>query len=224
MVIRETVCKVDNFDRAQTFTTTPTGEFGWRIADTSSSGTPTYLIGNNRAATLTLAATSEEEIVTLYQGDVLPFLLNKLQEVSFLASVSGVDSVTTITFGVGSARADTEDDVAVNAQFRIQGSASTSAVVVETDDGTTDNDDNATGATLGSTLKKFTIDFSNGLSDVRFYVDGARVGASETYSLAAASSSQCVQLLAQLHKASGTGTPALVIKQVKAIYNIADGA
>ena len=42
-VFRETVTKVDRFDRAQAFTTTPAGEFGWTIADTSSSGTPTYL-------------------------------------------------------------------------------------------------------------------------------------------------------------------------------------
>lgn len=224
MVIRDTVCKVDNFDRAQAFTTTSAGEFGWRIADTSAAGTPTYLVGNNRAATLTLAATNENEIVTLYQGDVLPFLLNKLQEVSFVASVSGVDANTTITLGVGSARNDTEDSVATNAWFRMEGSASTSAVVAETDDGTTDTDDKATGATLSSTLKKFTIDFSNGLSDVRFYIDGARVAASTTFSLAAASSSQAVQLLAQIQKASGTGTPAIVIKQVKVVYNIADGA
>ena len=223
-VVRNTVCKVDNFDRAQTFTTTPTGEFGWRIADTSSSGTPTYLIGNNRAATLTLAATSEAENVCLYQGDVLPFLLNKIQRVKFVASVSGVDAVTTITFGIGTARNDTEDSVATNAWFRMEGSASTTAVVCETDDGVTDYDDKATGVSLSSTLKEFVIDFSNGLADVRFYIDGVRVATSTTFTLASATSSQSVQLLAQLAKASGTGTPALVIKKVEITYNTADGA
>lgn len=224
VVSRNTVCKVDQFDRAQTFTTTPTGEWGWRVADTSSAGTPTYLIGNNRAATLTLASTSESENVCLYQGDVLPFLLNKIQQVKFVASVSGVDSATVVAFGVGSARADATDDIATNAMFKIEGSVSTSAVVCESDDGTTDDDDNATGVTLSSTLKEFVIDFSNGLADVRFYIDGARVAASNTFTLAAASSTQAVQVFAQVQKASGTGTPAVVLKHVSVTYNIADGA
>ncbi len=155
-MIRRTVrCKRDDFARAQTFTTTPTGEFGWTIADTSSAGAPTYLCltANGGAAKLTLAATSEAEIVTLFQNDVLPFDLAKLQKVRFMAEVAGIDSATTLTMGVGSARNDTDDSVAINAWFRMEGSASTTAVVVETDDGTTDNNDKATGATLAAVAK-----------------------------------------------------------------------
>lgn len=224
MVIRDTVCKRDNFDRAQAYTTTPVGDFGWTIADTSAAGAPTYVNISGRGAKLTLAANSEAEIVTLYQNDVLPFQLNKIQQVRFVAKVAGIDAVTTLTLGVGSARNDTDDSVATNAWFRIEGSASTSAVVVETDDGTTDDDDNATGATLAATDKEFVIDFSNGLSDVRFYIDGARVAASSTLSLAAASSSQNVQLICQLQKASGTGVASVTLKLAEVIYNIADGA
>ena len=224
MVIRDTVCKRDYFDRAQAYTTTPAGEFGWTAADTSTLGTPTYLNISGRGAKLTLASTSEAEIVTLYQNDVLPYQLNKIQQVRFVAKVASVDAVTTLTFGVGSARNDTDDSVATNAWFRIEGSASTSNVVCETDDGTTDDDDNATGVTLGSTEKEFIIDFTNGLSDVRFYIDGARVAASNTFTLAAASSSQNVQLLVQLQKASGTGVPSVTLKLAEVIYNIADGA
>jgi hypothetical protein len=215
----------DFFDRAQAFTTTP-GMNGWTIADTSSSGTPTYLCvtEDGGAAQLTLASTSEAEIVTLYQNDVLPWDLASLQHVEFIAKVSGIDSATTLTFGVGSARNDTADSVTVNAWFRMEGSASTSAVVVETDDNVTDNNDVATGATLGSGYKKFTIDFTNGLSDVRFYIDGQRVAAGTTFTMAAVTSGQNVQPIIQLQKASGTGTPSITIANVRAQYNYSYGA
>lgn len=224
MVIREVVDKVDRFDRAQAYTTTPAGEFGWTIKDTSSAGTPTYLNISGRGAKLTIASTSEEEIVTLYQNDVLPFLLPKIQYVDFDLVVAGIDAVTTLVAGIASAQADTEDSVATLAWFRMEGSASTSNVVVETDDGVTDNDDVATGTTLAAVVKRFRIDFTNGLSDVRFYIDGARVAAGTTFSMASASSTQNVQLFVQLHKASGTGVPSVTVKRCGIQYLTADGA
>ena len=42
---RRNVIWRDRFNRAQALTTTP-GENGWTIKDTSSAGTPTYLMGN----------------------------------------------------------------------------------------------------------------------------------------------------------------------------------
>ena len=225
MVIRGTREFVDLFDRAQTFSTTP-GVNGWTIKDTSSAGTPTYLCitEDGGAAKLTIAATSEEVIVPRYLNAVLPWDLAQLQYVEYVAKVSGIDSVTTLVFGVADAQNDTEDTVATNAWFRMQGSASTTAVVCETDDGTTDYDDKATGATLSSTYKKFTIDFTNGLSDIRFYIDGARVSASTTFTLASVTSGQNVQPFVQIHKASGTGTPAITIAQVRAQFKYAYGA
>lgn len=215
----------DMFDRAQAFTTTP-GVNGWTIKDTSSSGTPTYLCitEDGGAAKLTLAATSEEEIVTLYQNDVLPLDLANLLRVEFTAKVAGVDAVTQLVIGLANAQNDTEDSVGVNAWFRIDGTASTSNVVAETDDGTTDNDDKATGTTLGSTYKKFVIDFTNGLGDVRFFIDGERVAASTTFSLASVSAGQNVQPFVQLHKASGTGVPSVTIARFAAVYRYAYGA
>lgn len=225
MIARGMIEKVENFDRAQAFTTTP-GQGGWTIEDTSSAGTPTYLCitEDGGAAKLTLAATSEEEIVTLYHNDVLTLDLANLQRVDFIAKVAGIDSVTTLVFGVADTQNDTEDSVAVNAWFRMQGSASTTAVVCETDDGTTDYDDKATGATLAAVYKKFTIDFTNGLSDIRFYIDGERVAASTTFTLAAITSGQNVQPFVQLHKASGTGVPSITIAQIVTQQKYAYGA
>lgn len=225
MVTRGVITNVENFDRAQAFTTTP-GEGGWTIADTSSAGTPTYLCitEDGGAAKLTIAATSEAEIVTLYMNDVLPLDLANLQRVEFVAKVAGIDAVTTLTFGVGSARNDTDDSVAVNAWFRMEGSASTTAVVCESDDGTTDLDDKATGETLSSTYKKFVIDFTNGLSDIRFFIDGARVAASTTFTLASITAGQNVQPIIQLQKASGTGVPSITIAQITTKQKYAYGA
>lgn len=226
MVIRETIRKTDHFDRAQAFTTTPAGEFGWTIKDTSSSGTPTYLCATEDGgkAVLTIAATSEAEVVTLYQNDVLPFDVRQIQYVKWVAKVSGIDSVTTLVMGIGSAQNDTADSVATNAWFRMEGSASTSLVVCETDDAVTDNDDKATGVSLAAVYKEFCIDFTNGISDVRFYIDGQRVASGTTFSMSGLTAGLNAQLFVQVQKASGTGVPAVEISSCEIQYNRADGA
>jgi hypothetical protein len=223
-VSRGVACIEDMFDRAQAFTTT-SGQNGWTIADTSSSGTPTYLCvtEDGGAAKLTLASTSEAENVCLYFGDVLPLDLAKLQHVEFIVQVAGIDAVTDVTFGVGSARADDPDTVAVNAFFKIDGSASTSALLVQSDDGTNDLSA-AAGTTLASVYKKCVIDFSQGLSDVRFFVDGERVAASTTFDMSNITAGQNVQPIIQIQKASGTGVGSVTLARFKAQYQYAYGA
>ena len=111
------------------------------------------------------------------------------------------------------ARGYVADDALATALRLVVGLGVENLVVVETDDNVTDNDDNATGQTLGSTYKKFEIDFGKGLSDIRFLIDGQPVG-SETFSLAGVTSGQNVQPFVQIQKASGTGVPAITIAQV----------
>lgn len=215
----------DLFDRAQVFSTTP-GQNGWTIADTSASGTPTYLCAteDGGSAVLTLASTSEAENVCLFFNDVLPWDLAGLQYVKFVVKVSGIDSASTLVFGVGSARNDTPDSVTVSAWFRMEGSASTSAVVVETDDNSNTWDDVATGQTLSSTYKTFVIDFGRGLSDVRFFIEGEPVATGTTFNMSSVTSGQNVQPIVQIQKASGTGTPAVTIALIEAQYRYAYGA
>lgn len=226
MITREVVRKVDHFDRAQAFTTTPAGAFGWTIKDTSAAGTPTYLCitDDGGAAALTLEATSEAQIVTLFQNDVLPFDIRLVHYVKWVAKVAGVNSVTTLVFGLASAQNDTADSVAINAWFRMEGSASTANVVAETDDATTDNDDKGTGKTLAAAYKEFVIDFSQGIGDVRFYIDGERVAEATTFSMSGLAAGQNAQLFVQLQKASGTGVPAVTISKAEIQYKTADGA
>lgn len=220
-----TDCFIDNFNRAQEFSTTP-GQNGWTIADTSSSGTPTYLClsEDGGACKLLMDNTSEEQIVTLYTNDVLPYDLDEISNMWWVAKVGGIDSVTDLVIGAGAAQNDTEDSVVTNAWFKIDGSSSTSALVAETDDGTNDNDDKATGTTLSSTYKRLLLDFSQGLSDVRFYVDGARVASGTTFDMSDLTSGLNVQPYVQLHKASGTGVGYVQIAQFGVTYKWSYGS
>jgi len=225
MVSRGIKTFIDNFDRAQAVTTTP-GLNGWTIADTSSSGTPTYLTitEDGGAMALTLVSTSEAENVCLFQNDVLIYDVRQLKSVWWIAKVAGVDSVTAIVFWVGSARNDTTDSVATNAWFKIDGSVSTSLLIAETDDNTNDNDDKATAATLSSTYKKCLIDFTYGIQDVRFFVDNVRVSAANTFDMSALAAGLNVQPMVQIQKASGTGVPAITLAQFGVQYEWAYGA
>lgn len=220
-VTYETICFKDNFNRAHTYSTTP-GHNGWTLEITGT--TPTIVNQNGGGVKLTLTSTSEAQIATLYQNDVLPIPLLGLQRIRFNAVVAGIDSVTTLVMGVASAQNDAADSVATNAWFRMQGSASLTALLAETDDGTTDNDDVATGATLAAVSKEFIIDFSHGITDIRFFIDGQPVATGTTFSMAAATSSTYVQPFVQLQKGSGTGVPSVTIGRIEFEYVKALGA
>lgn len=225
MLARGIIENVDNFDRAQALTTTP-GYNGWTVADTSASGTPTYLsvTEDGGAMKLTLEATSEAQNVCMYQNDVLMLDLANLQLVEIIAKVAAIDSVTTLVMGVGNARNDTVASVTVASWFKILGSGSTSNVLIDTRDGTNSNTGVATGATLSSTYKKFTMDFQNGLADVRFFIDGDRVAASTTFNMSSITSGQNVQPIVQIQKASGTGVASVSIARIRTVQRYNYGA
>lgn len=211
--IRRTRTFRDRFDRAQALTTTP-GFNGWTVKDTSSAGTPTYLTVNERGGgmKLTLAADSEAEIVTMYQNNVLFLDPRDLHSFEWTLKVAGIDAVTTLVFGLASAQHDTPDSVTAHAWFRLEGSVSLTAIVAESDDGTTDKDDIATGKAFGSDYLNFRIEFTEGLSRLRYYADGQRVADGTGFSLAAYSGS-FLQPFVQLQKASGTGVPSVTIAE-----------
>lgn len=223
MMNRGVRCNSDHFDRAQAFTTTP-GENGWTSVLTGTSVTSTCITADGGAAKLTLTSTSEAQLVVLYHNDVLAFDVAQLKWVEIVALVAGVDSATTIVMGVGSAHNTTLDSMATNAWFRIQGSASTTAVLAETDDATNDFDDKATGQTLGATYKTFKIDFQNGLADVRFYIEGERVAQATTFKMSDLTAGLNVQPYIAVAKASGTGVPSITIAKVDVVYNYAYGS
>ena len=216
-------CYKDDFFGGRTFATSADAN-GWKVEDTSSSGTPTYLCLDGEStgsAQLKLASTSEAETVALSHGDVLGFDIDSIQTVTYRAKVQGVDAVTTVLLGIAGDHNATIDSIAQNAWFKIEGSASTSAVVVETDDGTTDNDDVATGETLANAYKEMVIDFTHGKSDVRFYIDNGsgqlkRVASTTTFDMSGYSG--CLQPYMRVAKASGTGVPSVEVDLVEVRY------
>ena len=182
----------------------------WLVDDTSSAGTPTYTKGTSEAV-LTLASNTEVENLCLHFGDALDFDIDLIQSIEFRAKVTAtLDSTTTIVMGLGAARADDPDTVAANAFFKLAGS---NVVVCESDDGTRDNDDKATGVSLSSTYKRFVIDFTGGKSNVKFYVDGDRVAAATTFDMSGYSAG--LQPIFQIQKTSDDNTNALTLDYVK---------
>lgn len=184
----------------------------WLVVDTSSAGAPTAVRATSNAV-LTLAATSEVENLCLAHGDSLAFDIDSIQSIEMRVKIGAAFTTgSELVFGLGSARNDTTDSVTANAWFKMVGANSTTLVVVETDDGTRDNDDTATGVTLGTTFKKFYIDFTGGKSNVKFYIDGQRVAAATTFDMSAYSSG--LQPIVQLQKAANTNVDAVTIDYV----------
>lgn len=196
-----------------TFPTSADPATAWLVDDTSSAGAPVYSKGTS-VATLTLASTSEVENVCLHFGDALDFDIDLIQSIEMRVKLGAVFTTgSELVFGVGSARNDTTDSVAAHAWFKMVGANSTTAVYAESDDGTRDNDDVATGATLGTTFKRFVIDFTGGKSNVKFYIDGERVAAATTFDMSGYSAG--LQPIIQLQKAANTNVDSVVIDYVR---------
>jgi len=196
------------------------------ITDTSSAGTPTYVVSST-GLTLTLANTNEVENVCLSFKDELIYDIDEVIRAEFLVAAGTFGSTDTAVFGFASARNDDPDAIAAAALFKLAGS---STVVVESDDGTNDNDDKATGQTLGSTLKRFAIDFKTGLfsqdppsqslggkAALQFSISNAsgalrRVASSTRFDMSNYTAG--LQLYMQLQKTAATTTPSLTIKEI----------
>lgn len=218
MIERGVIEFIDDFNRQETFAVSPNvGHNGWCSKITKTGGSPTLLCVNadGGQAAGTLAATSEVEVVTLYQGDVLPYAATSLQQLDILLAVTGVDANTTVAFGLSTAENDTPTSMTNFVLFLINGGTSTSNIVISGKDGTNTYSNIATGTTLGSTFKKFVVDFQNGIADVRFFIDGARVAAGQTFNFGAFTSSSLLQPIVQIGKSTGTGVGAFKLDRVR---------
>lgn len=183
--------------------------------------TPTVALGNTGndigAVTLTLTSTSEAQSASIFQSDLLQFDIDDLIrfECRVKMGQATLDANGTFSFGLISARNATYTSPTALAVFSILGSASTTLVRFETDDNVTDTAPVSTGKTLVAAYKTFAIDFSNGKSDVRAYVDGQPVCLGTTFTMGGYSSG--LQVYAMLQKASGTGVDAATIDYFRVI-------
>lgn len=208
------------------------GEFCSLTVETG--GSPSVASVSGGSMDLALDATSEVQSATLYQGDILPFDIDDLIRVSFLAKISAaLDSSVTAVIGLASAQNADPDAITEAAFFKLAGSNS---LLCETDDGTTNNDDIATGTTLAATYKRLVIDFKTGVhsqdppslslggkSNVLFSVDNGngslrRVARNQRFDMSAYAGN--LQLLAQIQKTSGTATGTLSILEAEVEYRL----
>lgn len=226
----------DDFIQANaSFLATPHVGSPWDITDTSSAGTPTYTAGRDHGETAgvfapgvaQLAFDSQAEIqnVCLSFGDALAFDINSVQgfecRLRFVATTgSAKDSATTLAWGLAGDRNDAIDSIAgFQTLFRLAAASTSMAVVCESYDGATNNDDVATGQSMTDlTWHRFKIDFSNGLTDVRYFMSDAqdimrRVAAGTTFSVSNYGAG--VQPYFQLQKTADANTDAIQIDYVK---------
>ena len=186
----------------------------WLVDDTSVTGTPTYTKGTS---VLTMTLNSDNAVVNIcnHFNDALDFDIDLIQSVEMRVRIGAATftSGSILVFGVGSTRNDTPDSVAAHAWFRMEGANSTTLVYAETDDGTRDVDDISTGTTLGTTFKRFTIDFTGGKSDVKFYIDGQRVAASQRFDMSAYSAG--LQPIIQLQKVANTNVDSVIMDYIR---------
>jgi hypothetical protein len=186
----------------------------WLVDDTSVTGTPTYTKGTS-VATMTLNNDNAIVNVCLHFNDALDFDIDDIQTVEMRVRIGAATftSGSILTFGVGSARADDPDTITASAFFKMVGATSTTLVLVESDDGTHEVAATSTGKTLGTTFKRFVIDFTGGKSNVKFYIDGERVNASQTFNMSAYSSG--LQPIVQVQKAANTNADSVVVDYIK---------
>lgn len=214
---------VEDFFGGGTFGTTASEGDRWLIDDTSAVGAPTYARVDGSAsgeAAIDMAATSEVENVCLHYGDVLCYDIDKIQGAEFRVKMNqaAADATSQLAFGLSGDRNDAIDSIAQAALFRVVGADSTTAVVVESDDGTNDNNDVATGQSLINAYKTFKIDFSQGKSDVRFFMaDGngtlRRVASGTTFDMSNYAGS--LQPIVQIQKTADTNTDGVTVDYIK---------
>ena len=175
--------------------------------------------GINGIASLALTNAAQEQIAVLSWGDQEFLSLN--QGLIFEARVAisvlptqAVGGTTEIVFGLAGAHNADLDTVDCNAWFRIQHTANT-ALLWETDDNVTNDDDNATGIVLvASVYHIYRIDASN-IAAVKFYVDGVLVGTGNMDGLV--TPIWCVQPYFNVSKtnAGNTGVGTMLVDYVK---------
>jgi hypothetical protein len=195
----------------------------WTQAEVKTSGTTTLLGRTGVAGGVVsgaVSATSEALAVELYHGDICSFRADDVQTVAFrLKTLAAITTAEYLVFGLRSARNDNPDSTTYNVQFKL---AASTAVVLETDDNTTDNDDKATAGVLSTTFKEALIDFRQGLSDIRFYLSDAngkltRLAPATTFN-AAQLTGQFLQPFVVVGKSTGTTTPGFDLDYCEILY------
>ena len=212
--IQDFVCFEDDFLGARTITAAGSEGQVWEATITGDGGPAITVGGINGEATLALQTDAEVQNLCMAFEDDLNFDIDLVQSIEMRVKMgqAAADATTMVAFGLASARNDAIASIAARAMFRVVGSASATAVVVETDDGATENASVATGKTLVAAYKKFYIDFTGGKSNVKFYIDGDRVAAGTTFDMSGYALG--LQPYVQIQKTSNANGDTVVVDYV----------
>jgi len=191
----------------------------WTAIDVSSAGltTPVLLTdGANGLISLPLDVTSEAQESGLTWGDHRPLVLNRgLVFECRLALITLPTLLSEAVWGLAGDKNAVADTVAEGIWFKADGDG---VIVAESDDATTNNDDKATGITVvAGAYHIYRIDCTVP-TDIKFYVDGARVAEATTFS---ANAVPTLALQPYFHnaKASGAGLGDVGVDYVRVWQN-----
>lgn len=163
---------------------------------------------------LILDADNNAEDAVIYWGDNRAIDVSKGAIFECRARLAVVPTLTAqVVLGMAGDHNLAKDSVTESAWFKFDGSA---AVLCESDDTTNDNDDVATGITVTTgEYRIFRIDFTD-LSNVKFYVDGARVAAGTTFDMSNLAGAELIlQPYISLDKDADVGVGSLYVDYVK---------
>jgi hypothetical protein len=197
----------------------------WAAVETTGS---VALVANTANGIVSAAITNADsaQVAALYFGDQLCFsmkygLIFETRLTFNVLPTTGTEYVHAV-FGLASATNATLDSIATNAWFRVVSDAQT-ALLWETDDGNTDDDDNAAGITLvAGTYHIYRIDCRDLVNGVKFYVDNALVGTSGDMLTNLTDAEALVQPYFNVMKAkssANTGTGTMYIDYVRVWQN-----
>ena len=192
----------------------------WSLNDTSSSGTPTHaMLADETAVELALDATDEQQVCGYDFGGKLIFDIDSVEKFIARFKVSNIVANEQIIIGMGSGWNDDPDAIAASAWFKLDAGMD---LLVETDDGTNDNNDKDTTVDLtADTYIWVMIDFSD-TANVKFYTstDGKiwtpRL-ATITFNMSNYTGG--LQPMFAVIKASGTTTPSITVDIVRVLSN-----
>lgn len=198
---------------------TTDGKWGTTIVKTA--GTPLAQLRANEpdgVVELVLDTTAEQQVAELNWGDQRNIALAKGPVFYTRLQFVGMGASRTAVWGMGTDRVTNPDNVTASVWFKTDASA---ALLIESDDNTTDNDDIATGITITEGANVwYKIDCSD-ISAVRFSIKRAsdkqwlNVGTALSM---AAGTARILQPIIQLQKTGGASNPYMRVDYVGVVW------
>lgn len=196
----------------------PTAGYPW-VKKIVGAAPPTVALVSNATGgqlQLALTATSEKQDAVLYWNDNLAVDVTKGAVFECRAALTVPPSAASVqaVFGLAAAWIDGPDN---NVKYLEFGATANNALLVRSQDGTTQNSIAASVAgsavALDTNFHVFRIDASD-VTDIGFYYDGNRVNAKASIAYAATGANAILQPYIAVYKPSGTGLATLVADKV----------